>query len=455
MISPASSNVFHRLPQQRELPNIVRGQGSRVFDADEAMYIDAAGGGAGVTCIGHGHPHLIDEVCRQHRELSYIYNVNYTNPQQERLASRLAAISPGDLNRVYFAQDGAEANEAALRTTRQYHLDRGEPQRDVVITQAFGYYGSTLGAMALSGLPSTRSPASDWLPQFERVVPAGYGKASSVLRAEPNVGNDITNVESIGERVGADRIAAVVTELIITAGGALNQSDAYLIKLSEWCRRVGALLIVDEVVTGIGRTGRWFCSERAGIVPDMISIGKSLGGGYAPISALLVSDRIYDTIASTSGRFMHGHSLNGNPVSCAAGNAILDVIGEEGLVERSRVVGDRIRQALSAELSDCQLVHEIRGDGTFIGLEFRYDADTFIEFERGFATLLQRECFNNGLLVSPGAMHPSRIVGDFVVLWPAFNISDTDIDEMIKRLKVAIVQASDEVLVASRRRFDH
>jgi len=448
MVSPSSSNVFHRLLQQ-EYAMFVRGRGSHLFDSTGKMYIDAAGGGAGVTCIGHAHKYVIDKINQQHLELSYIYNQAYTNPQQERLASRLADIAPGDLHRVYFAQDGTEANEAALRVARQYHMDRGDSQRDVVISQAFSYYGSTFGAMALSGLPSARFPVNGWLPQFERVVAARCGNAAGVLAAEPCVSDDVGNFDSIANRVGPDRIAAVVTEIVVTAAGAFNQPDDYLANLADWCRRIGALLIVDEIVTGLGRTGRWFCSERAGIIPDLITLGKSLGGGYAPISAVLVSDRIYDTIASTSGHFAHGHTLSGNPVSCAVGNAILDVIIDEGLVERSRIVGDRIRDALSRELATCELVSDIRGDGMFIGLEFRYVNHQFIEFERRFASLLQRECLNEGLLVASGAVHPSGVVGDYLMLWPAFNISELDIEQMIERLKTAILRASSAVVGAS------
>jgi adenosylmethionine-8-amino-7-oxononanoate aminotransferase len=440
VVSPSGSAVFHRLLQQ-DYPLFVRGAGSRLTDDAGRDYVDAAGGGAGVACLGHGNTHVIEAVTRQHEALSYVYNLKYTNAQQERLASRLAGHAPLAGSRAYFAQDGAEVNEAAMRLAKQYHADRGEPARTVIITQGFAYYGSTLGAMSLSGLGSSRFPVDEWLPRFERVKPSVCAHCPVGRRPETCDVECAGQYEEVAARVGHERVAAVVIETIVLTGGVIAPPKDYLQRLATWCREIGALLILDEVVTALGRAGRWFACERWGVVPDMITVGKGLGGGYAPISALIVSERVYAVVAATSGHFAHGHSLNGNPVSCAAGNAVLDVIEREDLVARADEFGAVIRDALRDRLARSRVWTTVRAVGMFFGIEFGRDAEHFIDRDLQFAARFERACFEHGVLVFTNQGHRTGFVGDYAIMWPALNMTERDAEEMVERLGRALETA--------------
>ena len=258
VVEPEHSHVFHRELAQN-YPVAVRGEGRRVWDEAGREYLDACGGGAAVAIIGYGNQHVQAAAAKQLAELPFVHNVRFTNKQQERLADRLVTHTPEGINRVYFVQGGAEANEAALRLIRKYHVDRGEPQRDVVVTQAAAYHGSTIGTLSLSGRKSLQHPVEPWLLPFEHIAAfecfrCPYGKQYESCDI------DCARVlDDVAERVGPERIAAFVMESVPTsAAPGLVPPPEFVPMVREWCDRVGALLVLDEVVTGMGRTGKWW-----------------------------------------------------------------------------------------------------------------------------------------------------------------------------------------------------
>jgi len=440
VVDPTVSAVFHR-ESGRRYPLFVRGEGRFLYDSSGRPYLDGVGGGACVTVIGYGNEHVLRAASEQMQRLTFVHNQKYANEPQEMLAARLAGHAPGGVTRAFFVQGGAEANEAALRLIRAYHIARGEPERDVIVTQSQGYHGSTIGTLALTGRLVLHAPVEPWLPPFQHIAPfhcyrCPYGQTyGSCDIACAGV------LESIADRVGPRRIAAFLMETIPTsAAPGLVPPPEFLPRVRDWCDRVGALLVLDEVVTGMGRTGKWFACEHWGAVPDALTIAKGLGAGYTPIGALLTHQRVYDAIASASGEFEHGHTLNGNPLSCAVANAVLDVIEEHDLVRRSGELGAWLKAELTAALADVDVVGEIRGLGTLIGIEYVRSRTDRVFLDEGlqFGRAVELEAMARGLLVYGTQSTSSGYVGDGTIVAPAYTMTDSEVEDLVRILRDSV-----------------
>jgi adenosylmethionine-8-amino-7-oxononanoate aminotransferase len=439
-VDPLQSSVFHR-ELYKMYPSMVRGEGCRLWDSSGNEYLDASGGGAAVAVIGFGNKHVQEAAAAQMALLPFVHNAKFTNPQQERLAARVAQHAPVGLDRVFFVQGGAEANEAALRMIRKYHVDRGEPQRDIVVTQAAAYHGSTIGTLALSGRRSLQHPVEPWLPPFEHIP------AFQCMRCPYGMHYESCNTEcarvldSMADRIGPDRIAAFMMETIPMSGApALVPPPEFLPLVREWCDRLGALLVLDEVVAGMGRTGKWFATEHWNVTPDAITTAKGLGAGYTPIGALIAHNRVFDVINNGSREFEHGHSLNGNPVSCAIGNAVLDVIEEGDLVARSGKIGTTLKAALAQDLEDVDSVAEVRGLGTILGVEYTVGRETLeiLDPRLNFGGRLTENALEEGLVVGGSNNNKEVNVGECTIVAPAFTMSDAEVEMTAERLGRAV-----------------
>ncbi len=434
--------VFYRKLGQ-PLPTIVRGEGVWLFDDRGRRYLDASGG-AMVTNIGQGVGEVAEAIRRQAATLAYVNGTAFTNEPVEELAELLARKAPGALDRVYFLSSGSEAVEAALKLARQYHVERGEPARRVVIAQQPGYHGNTMLALSASARGHYKTMFAPWMMDVVMIdAPYPY-------RTIP----DPDALERAIRTAGPENVAAFIAEPVGgSSTGASFPDPGYFARIREVCDRYGVLFVCDEVLTGAGRTGKYFAIEhfRAAdgtpVVPDVITMGKGLNGGYAPLSALITSRRIVDTFAS-SGAFMHAQTYSHHPVSAAAALAVQRYIDERDLVRRAETVGRRLGERL-VRLSESTspgagLIGNVRGVGMLWAIEFVADRTTKEPFprDRKLAEGVVATARDNGLVVWPNVGHADGKNGDLIVIAPAFTIEENDIDELIDRLSKTLDQTA-------------
>ncbi|CAM3918474.1 aspartate aminotransferase family protein [Bordetella muralis] len=434
------THVFHRQPKQK-LPVAVGGKGIELFDQDGKSYIDASGGAA-VSCLGHGHPVVIDAIKRQVESLAYAHTSFFTTEVAETLADKLAQSAPGDLNHVYFVSGGSEAVEAALKLARQYFVEIGQPSRRHFIARRQSYHGNTLGALAIGGNAWRREP---FLPLL---VPAHHVSPCYPYRERREGENDMQYAQRLADELeatilelGPDTVAAFVAETVVGAtAGALAPVGDYLKRIRAVCDKYGVLLILDEVMSGMGRTGYLFACEEDGVVPDLITIAKGLGAGYQPIGATLCTDRIYDAIVAGSGFFQHGHTYIGHATACAASLAVQRVIQEDNLLANVLARGEQLRAGLRAALADHPNVGDVRGRGLFVGVEFVADRNTKETLDPAQKThaRLKATAKQNGLLVYPMGGTVDGVRGDHALLAPPFICTPADIDQIIDRFAQSV-----------------
>jgi adenosylmethionine-8-amino-7-oxononanoate aminotransferase len=435
--------VFYRKLGQ-PLPTIVKGDGVWLFDDAGGRYLDACGG-AMVTNIGHGVAEVGEAIGRQAQTLAYVNGTAFTNEPVEELAGVLAAKAPPGLDRVYFLSSGSEAVEAALKLARQYHVERGEPSRSIVIAQNPGYHGNTMLALSASARGHYKTMFGPWLTGVAMIdAPYPY-------RLQPDPGA----LERAILESGPGNVAAFIAEPVggSSTGASVPPPD-YFARVRSVCDRYGVLFICDEVLTGAGRTGRYFgidhfrTADGGPVVPDIITMGKGLNGGYAPISALITSQRVVDTIASGSGGFLHAQTYSHHPLSAAAALAVQRYIDERDLVQRAATAGPRLGKrlaALAAEDSDgSHLIGDVRGIGMLWGVEFVADRATKEPFprKRKLAEAIVSSARDNGLVLWPNIGHADGTNGDLVMVAPAFTIEDRDIDELIERFRTTLHQTA-------------
>lgn len=434
------THVFHRQPKQK-LPVAVGGKGIELFDQDGKSYIDASGGAA-VSCLGHGHPVVIDAIKRQVESLAYAHTSFFTTEVAETLAGRLAQSAPGDLNHVYFVSGGSEAVEAALKLARQYFVEVGQPSRRHFIARRQSYHGNTLGALAIGGNAWRREP---FLPLL---VPAHHVSPCYPYRERREGESDVQYAQRLADELeakilelGPDTVAAFVAETVVGAtAGALAPVGDYLKRIRAVCDKYGVLLILDEVMSGMGRTGYLFACEEDGVVPDLITIAKGLGAGYQPIGATLCTDRIYDAIVGGSGFFQHGHTYIGHATACAASLAVQRVIQEDNLLANVLARGEQLRAGLRAALADHPNVGDVRGRGLFVGVEFVADRSTKETLDPAQKThaKLKATAKQNGLLVYPMGGTVDGVRGDHALLAPPFICTSADIDQIVDRFAQSV-----------------
>ena len=411
-------------------PVAVRGEGVWLEDVDGNRYLDAMSGGSMAATLGYGRADLIAAAREQGARLAYVHNELLTNPAQERLARDLVAVAPEGFTRAHFVTGGAEANEAALRLARHYHVDRGEPERWRVISPAQSYHGPTIATLALTGRPGLQGPLTPYFTQAFLHIPP------TTERFDPTGESTLEALDRALEEVGPETVSAFYCEPI--SGAALpahKPPDRFWEGLAERRERHGFLICFDEIVTGLGRTGSWFAADDLPFVPDIIATAKGLGAGYTAIGAALCREHVYDAIAAGSRAFPLGHTWNGAPLSCAVGVAVLEVLKREQLVERVRERGPRLRQELEDALRDVPIVHEVRGHGFLLGIEYAdpRNGESFLPPELGVAGKIDATALEHGLIVLSTQPTRDGYAGDQTLFAPAFTATDEELTEMVER----------------------
>lgn len=441
------SHVFYRQLAET-YPVAVRGEGCEIIDRDGRRYLDASGGAA-VSCLGHSHPRVIAAIKAQLDAIPYAHTGFFTSEPAEALAERLVAAAPPGMDRVYFVSGGSEAVEAALKLARQYHVERGEPQRDRFIARRQSYHGNTLGALAVGGNAWRRRIFEPLLIEVEHVTPCyPYRERRPGESDEAFVGRLVAEIEARITALGPDRVIAFVAEPVVGATlGAVPALPGYFRRIRELLDRHGILLILDEVMCGMGRTGTLYACEQEGVVPDIVTIAKGLGAGYQPIGAMIVHRRVVEAVRRGSGFFQHGHTYMGHPTACAAALAVQEVIAEDNLLARVRRMGELLAQRLADRFGQHPHVGDIRGRGLFRGLEFVRDRETKAPFDPALRlhARIKKAAMARGLMCYPmgGTIDGRR--GDHLLLAPPFIVSETEIEAIVDRLDGALDDALAEI----------
>jgi len=434
------SHVFPRHTKSN-LPTVARGEGVYLYDQSGKQYFDGSGGAA-VSCLGHGDPDVIAAIKGQLDSIAYAHTSFFTSDPAEQLADKLISHAPEAIDRVYLVSGGSEAMEAALKLARQYFVEIGQPQRRHVIARQQSYHGNTLGALATGGNEWRRAPFAPLMVETTHISPCfeyrGKRDEETTLEYGIRVADEL---ETEIKRLGEDSVFAFVAEPVVGAtAGAVPAVEGYFKRIREICDRYGVLLILDEVMCGMGRTGKLFACEEDGVAPDIIAIAKGLGAGYQAIGAMLCSAKIYAAIEDGSGFFQHGHTYVGHPTACAASLAVLSKLTDGGLVDRSAEMGGKLQAALEQAFGQHPNIGDIRGRGLFRGIEIVEDRETKAPFapERGINKLLKKETFAAGLICYPMGGTIDGVRGDHILLAPPFILEDNHIDEIVTKLGTAI-----------------
>ncbi len=434
------SYVFHRMPKL-SLPVAVAGDGIEIIDSSGKRYIDASGGAA-VSCLGHSHKRIVDAIERQARRLAYAHTSFFTTEAAEALAEHLVKAAPAGLGHAYFVSGGSEAMEAALKLARQYFVEIGEPARKHFIARRQSYHGNTLGALAIGGNAWRREPFLPLLIETHHVSPCFAYRFRNEGETDEGYAQRLANeLEQKILELGPDTVAAFVAETVVGAtAGAVPPVPQYFRKIRAVCDKYGVLLILDEVMCGMGRTGFLYACEQEGIAPDLLTIAKGLGAGYQPIGATLVSDRIYDAIVQGSGFFQHGHTYMGHATACAAALEVQRVIEEDKLLENVTARGEQLRSALRERLGAHPHVGDIRGRGLFVGVELMRDRASRAPFDPQLKlhAAIKRQAMERGLMAYPMGGTIDGRHGDHVLLAPPFICTPHDIERIVERLGDAI-----------------
>lgn len=434
------SRILHR-QIHATLPVAVGGKGVELFDSEGRSYIDASGGAA-VSCLGHGHPDIVAALHAQADKLAYAHTSFFTTEPAEALADRLIEDAPEGMSHVYFVSGGSEAVEAALKMARQYFVEIGQPERRNIIARRQSYHGNTLGALATGGNEWRRTQFRPLLVETHHIDPCfayrfqqkGESDADYAARAAQALEDKILEL-------GPDTVMAFVAETVVGAtAGAVPPVADYLKRVRAICDRYGVLLILDEVMCGMGRTGTLHACEQDGVAPDLMTIAKGLGGGYQPIGAVLLGRHIFDAFAKGSGFFQHGHTYLGHPMACAAGLAVQEVIRRDDLLANVRRMGAHLTRRLGERFGNHPHVGDIRGRGLFMAVELVEDRSTKATFDpkQKLHARIKREAMARGLMVYPmgGTIDGAR--GDHVLLAPPFIVDEPIVDEIVERLGDAV-----------------
>ena len=424
------------------------GGGVYLYDESNFRYLDACGGAA-VSCLGHSHPAPIKAIQQQVAKLAYVHSGFFTSDVAEKLADKLVEISPGNMNHVWFASGGSEAVESALKLARQYCVDRGEPGRRHFISRRQSFHGNTLGALSVSGNEFRKKPYYPILTPSKQIAPCYPFRDKREDETEQEYGLRAANeLERKIIEFGPETVIGFIAETVGGAtAGVLPPVSGYLQRIREICDQYDILLILDEVMCGMGRTGSYFSCSEYGVVPDIATIAKGLGAGYQPIGAMLCTDAVYTVVKEGSGFFKHGHTYMGHAVACAASLAVLETIENENLLENVKLTGNYLLNNLRTHLGDHPFVGDIRGQGLFVGIEFVFDKETKepLHPNYNFHKVLKNVAQRNGLLCYPGGGTIDGERGDHVLLAPAYIVNETIVDEIISLLASSI----DESLIES------
>ncbi|WP_170419061.1 aspartate aminotransferase family protein [Ruegeria arenilitoris] len=436
------SHVFPR-HTKAELPIAVGGDGCYLIDAQGKRYLDC--GDAAVSCLGHSNPAVIHAVQEQVQKIAFAHTGFMTSEPAEALADLLIQHAPGSLDRVYFVSGGSEATEAAIKLARQYFLEIGQSERSRVIARRQSYHGNTLGALSAGGNAWRRAQFAPMLIEMSHIAPCYEYAEKTEGESSYDYGQRVANeLEVEIKRLGPETVMAFMAEPVVGATlGAVPAVEGYYKRIREICDQYGVLLILDEVMCGMGRTGHLFACDHDGVAPDILCIAKGLGAGYQPIGATLCTDRIYDAIQNGSGFFQHGHTYVGHPVATAAALAVVTELTSRDLPARARNMGDKLQAKLEAAFDQHPNVGDIRGRGLFRGIELVADRDTREPFDptRGVAAKIKKAAVEAGLICYPMSGTRDGRRGDHVLLAPPFIIEEPQLDELVDKLSVAISKA--------------
>lgn len=433
------SYIFHRFPGSLP-PVAIGGDGIFIIDNEGNRYIDASGGAA-VSCLGHSNARVRDAIIAQAGKLAFAHTSFFTSEPAEALAEFLVKRAPGKLTKVHYTSGGSEAVETALKLARQYFVAKGEPKRNLVISRERSYHGGTLGAVAISGNAWRRAPFEPLLfssVQIEACYPyRGRQPHETDSEYGLRVANELER-EILAREPGV--VAAFVAETVIGAtAGAVPPVEGYFKRIREICDRHGVLLILDEVMSGMGRTGTLFAFEQEGISPDIVTIAKGMGAGYQPIGATLCTQEIFDTINLHDG-FAHGHTYLGHAIACAAALEVQKVIEDENLLENVRMMGQYLHESLSERFGQHPNIGDIRGRGLFQAIELVEDRETKQPFNssRKLHAVIKRNAMDRGLMVYPTGGVADGKSGDHVLLAPPYIVTRSEVDTIVDRLGSAV-----------------
>jgi adenosylmethionine-8-amino-7-oxononanoate aminotransferase len=434
------SYVFHR--DMTSMPAVaVRGEGPYVLDADGRRYLDACGGSA-VSCLGHSHPEVIAAIHRQVDRLAFAYSGFFTSEPAEALAETLIRTAPHGLTHVFYTSGGSEACESALKLARQYFVEIGQPKRHRFIARLQSYHGNTLGALAVGGNLFRRLTFEPLLTPAAHISPCYAYRGKRENESLEDYGKRVADeLETAILKLGPESVAGFLAEPVVGATlGAVPPVPGYFKRIREICDRYGVLLILDEVMCGMGRTGARYVASAEGIVPDLLFIAKGLGAGYQPIGALLVHRKIADAVTQGSGRFLHGHTYMAHTTACAAALAVQRVIDEQNLLPKVARQGELLMQALQTRLGQHPHVGDIRGRGLFIGIEFVRDRDAKTPFDPAekLHMRVKQAAMERGLLLYPMGGTLDGRHGDHVLLAPPFIMEDGMMEEIAVGTAAAI-----------------
>ena len=429
---------------RKEFPVAVRSEGCWIVASDGRRYLDASGQAA-VVNIGHGVKEIGAAMAAQAGQIAFAHTTQFHSETAERLAARLLALAPANFRnggRVYFTSGGSEATETAIKLARQFHLEAGRTERYRVISRRQSYHGSTLGAMSVSGNVGRRSPYAPLLAEWGHVAPC-FCTHCPFEKKFPECGiacaEDLANFLSAND---PERAAAFIFEPVVGATlGAAAPPDGYVQRIAEICRKQGILLIADEIMTGMGRTGKIFAVDHWNVEPDLILVGKGVASGYAPLGAVLISARVAEVFAKGSGAFQHGFTYQAHPVSTAAGNAVLDFLEAHRLFERVTPAAEGLRAALKP-LEAHPHVGEVRGKGLLLGIEFVKDKNTREPFARelNIAEKVRQAALQKNVLTYPSQGCVDGVRGDHILLAPPFVISAEECSQIAQALQHAVEQ---------------
>ncbi len=448
------TSILHRSLRDPPPPRAVAGDGPFIVDDAGRRYLDASGGAA-VSCLGHSHPAVIAAIREQAARLSYAHTSFFTSEPAEALAEHLVSRAPPGIGHAYFVSGGSEAVEAALKMARQYHVERGEPGRELFVSRRQSYHGNTLGALAVGGNQWRRQQFAPLLIDTVQVSPCYEYRDRAPGESPEAYGQRL--VRELGEaleRVGPRRVIAFVAETVGGAtAGVLTPVPGYFRGVRELCDRHGVLLILDEVMCGMGRCGSLYACTQEGVAPDIAVIAKGLGAGYQPIGAVLLGRHVHDAFRDGSGFFQHGHTYLGHILACSAALAVQRAIEDEDLIANVRRMGERLEARLRERFGDHPHVGDVRGRGLFRGLEFVADRASKAPFDPALRlhARIKKAGMARGLMTYPmgGTIDGQR--GDHLVLAPPFIIGEEHVELIVERLGEAVDAAIGELPAEARR----
>jgi adenosylmethionine-8-amino-7-oxononanoate aminotransferase len=430
-------HVFYR-KLTKSFPRIVAGDGCWLVDGEGRRYLDGCSG-AFVASLGHGNVEIADAMASQARRVAYVNGTMFTNEPAEALAEELAGTLPGDLDHLYFLSSGSEAVEAALKLARQYWAERGRPHKRTVIALSPAYHGNTLLALSVSARGHYQAMFQDWLVDVVHIPAPDAYRCGCGGAVECRACSGQILAEAI-ERAGPESVAAFIAEPVGgSSTGAAVPSAEYFATVREICDRYEVLFVADEVLCGAGRTGTWWAIEPTGVVPDLMTMGKGIAAGFAPLSAVAAPRRIVDVLAHGSGGLLHAQTFSFHPVSCAAGLAVVRYVQRHGLVARCATLGAVFHEKLAA-LTSLPHVGDVRGRGLLAGVELVQDTPARVPFLRArrVAESLVEHALAVGLVVWPNVGHANGTDGDLALLAPPFTITESELDELVTRFATAL-----------------